>query len=285
MKLTRIIAGTVGLAAVLAAGTALAQQIGQPTAGGLGMQAAASPIKEEMHHFHNILLVIITGITLFVMALLGYVMVRFRRSANPVPSKVTHNTLLEVAWTVVPILILLAIVVPSIRLIYMQDHQPDAEMTIKVVGRQWYWSYEYPDNGNFAFDSYMIPDDQIDPAKGQVRLLSVDNEVVIPADTKVRFIITGGDVIHSWAIPALGIKMDAVPGRLNEAWTLVPAKYIGTVFYGQCSEICGINHGFMPAAVRVVSKEDYVAWVEKAQQQFAAADAPATMTVAALAAQ
>jgi cytochrome c oxidase subunit II len=177
-----------------------------------------------------------------------------------------------------------AIVVPSLRLIYMQDRQPDADMTVKVVGHQWYWSYEYPDDGNFTFDSYMIADDKIDPAT-QVRLLSVDHEVVIPADTKVRFVITAGDVIHSWAIPALGIKMDAVPGRLNEAWTRVPAKFVGEVFYGQCSEICGINHGFMPIAVRVVSKSDYAAWLETAKQQFASADDAATPVTVALAAQ
>ncbi len=279
MKLTRIIAGTVGFAVILAAGASLAE-VGQPSPWGLGLQQAAAPIKDEMHHFHNILLVIITAITLLVMALLAYVMIRFRRKANPVPSKVTHHTLLEVAWTVVPILILVAIVVPSLRLIYLQDHQPDAEMTVKVIGRQWYWSYEYADkDSTIAFDSYMIPDDKIGP--GQVRLLSVDNEVVIPADTKVRFIITGADVIHSWAIPALGIKMDAVPGRLNEAWTKVDSKFAGDVFYGQCSEICGINHGFMPVAVRVVSKADYAAWLEQAKQKFASADtAPITVASA-----
>jgi cytochrome c oxidase subunit II len=286
MKSRFITAGLAGLGTLLASVAALAEQ---PHDWGIGLQAARSPIKLEMEHFHTELLWIITAIVVLVMALLGYVMVRFRAGRNPVPSKVTHNTVLEVCWTAIPVLILVVIAIPSLKLLYLQDKQPDADMTIKVTGHQWYWSYEYADakdGSSFGFDSYLIPDNEIDPSKGQLRLLSVDNEVMIPADTKVRFIITGADVIHSWAVPSLGIKNDAVPGRLNESWTYVPAKYIGETFYGQCSEICGINHGFMPIAVHAVSKEDYARWVEEAKAKFASAtpsEAPGVGAVAQLA--
>ncbi|WP_445680059.1 cytochrome c oxidase subunit II [Radicibacter daui] len=284
-----ITASLAGLGTLMASAVALAEQ---PHEWGIGLQAARSPIKVEMEHFHTELLWIISAIVLLVMGLLAYVMVRFRAGRNPVPSKVTHNTLLEICWTGIPVLILVVIAIPSLKLLYLQDKQPDADMTIKVTGHQWYWSYEYADaaagggDADFGFDSYLIPDNEIDPAKGQIRLLSVDNEVIIPADTKVRFVITGADVIHSWAIPSLGIKMDAVPGRLNEAWTYVPAKYIGETFYGQCSEICGINHGFMPIAVRAVSREDYAKWLEQAKTKFASAapsEAPGIGAVAQLA--
>lgn len=229
----------------------------------LGLQDPASPVKDQLDSFHNLLLVVIIGITLFVLALLVFVCLRFRASRNPTPTRTSHNTLLEVAWTVVPVIILIVIAVPSFRVLYFMERTPEAEMTLKVTGRQWYWDYEYPDQGNIAFSSYMIADDQLQP--GQRRLLEVDNRVVLPVDTVVRIQVTAGDVIHSWAMPAFGIKKDAVPGRLNETWVKIEKE---GVYYGQCSEICGVNHGFMPIAVEAVSKEQFAAWVEKAKVAF-----------------
>ena len=232
----------------------------QPQPWQLGFQDAVTPVKHLMDSFHNLLNVIIFGITLFVMALLATVAIRFNRKANPTPSKTTHNTLLEVVWTVVPVIILIVIAVPSFKLLYVAEQVPESEMTVKVTGRQWYWDYEYPDHGDIAFSSYMVADEELQP--GQPRLLEVDNRVVVPVDTTVRLLVTAGDVIHSWAVPAFGVKKDAVPGRTNETW--FKAEKEG-VYYGQCSEICGVNHGYMPIAVEVVSKEAFAAWVEKAK--------------------
>lgn len=226
----------------------------------MGLQPAASPVKHALEDFHNLLLVIITGITLLVLALLMVVVTRFSARRNPTPSKTSHNTLLEVAWTVVPVIILIVIAVPSFRVLYTMEVTPEAEMTIKVTGRQWYWDYEYPDQGGFTFSSYMIQD--ADLKLGQKRLLEVDNRVVVPVDTTVRVQVTAGDVIHSWAVPSFGVKKDAVPGRLNETWFKVEKE---GVYYGQCSEICGVNHGFMPIAVEAVSKEKFAEWVAKAK--------------------
>lgn len=264
------------LFAVAAASAALAQGVvGAPQDWQLGFQAAASPVKEKMESFHDMMLVIITAITLFVLALLVYVMVRYRAKANPTPSKVSHNTLLEVVWTAVPVIILAVIVLPSRDLLYMQAKLENADLTLKVTGRQWYWDYEYPDQG-VAFSSYMVPDNEIKP--GQLRLLEVDNRIVLPVDTNVRIQVTAGDVLHSFAIPALGVKTDAVPGRLNETWTRITHE---GVFYGQCSELCGVNHGYMPIAIEAVSKEKFAAWV----QQKKVALAPSGTQVADTAAQ
>lgn len=258
-------AGAAVLALLVAGvGTALADQ---PHAWQLGLQDPASPVKDQLDSFHNLLVVIITAITLFVLALLVYVCVRFSAKRNAAPSRTSHNTLLEVAWTVVPVIILIVIAVPSFRVLYFLEVVPEAEMTIKVTGRQWYWDYEYPDNGNIAFSSYMVPEEDLKP--GQPRLLEVDNRVVLPVDTTVRILVTAGDVIHSWAMPAFGIKKDAVPGRTNETWVKIERE---GVYYGQCSEICGINHGFMPIAVEAVSKEKFAQWVEKAKVAFAPAE-------------
>ncbi len=234
--------------------------VGAPVPWHLNLQPAASPIKEKMHDFHDLLLVIIIAITMFVLALLVFVAVRFSESANPVPSKTTHNTTLEIIWTAIPVLILVVIAVPSFRLLYYADKIQDADMTIKVVGHQWYWSYEYPDHGDIAFDSYMIPDDEIDASKGQLRLLEVDNRLVLPVETNIRVLITSADVLHSWAIPSLGIKKDSIPGRLNETWLRINQE---GVYYGQCSEICGSGHGFMPIAIEAVSRQKYIQWVNK----------------------
>ncbi|GEM_PF-1238951 len=240
-------------------------RLGAPRDWQLGFQDAASPMKSQMNDFHNILLIIITAISVFVLLLLLYVMVRFRAGRNPVPSKTTHNFKLEVIWTLVPILILLAIVIPSMRLLYFSDKVVDADMTIVATGYQWYWGYEYPDHDNISFLSYMIPDDELRP--GQQRLLETDNRVVLPIDTNIRILTQGNDVIHSFAVPALGLKMDAVPGHTNETWVRIDHE---GVYYGQCSEICGINHAFMPITIEAVSKEKFEEWLVTAKEKFAA---------------
>ncbi len=233
----------------------------------LGLQPAATPVAEQLNDLHNWLLIIITAITVFVMLLLLYVIVRFNARSNPVPSKTTHNTVVEMLWTVVPIIILVGIAIPSFRLLYFADRTEEAEMTVKIIGHQWYWSYEYPDNGNFTFDSLMVEDADLQP--GQPRLLETDTEVVLPVDTNVGLLMTADDVIHSWAIPSFGIKLDAVPGRINETWTRVERE---GVYYGQCSELCGVRHGYMPIKVRAVSKEAFAEWVAQAQEEFASVD-------------
>ncbi len=225
----------------------------------MGFLPAVTPVMERIDALHHVLFYVILAVSVFVCFLLMYVCVRFRRSRNAVPSRVTHNTLLEVIWTTIPVLILVAITIPSLRLLYYMDTTPaQADMTLKVVGHQWYWSYEYPDNGDIAFDSYMVKDADLKP--GQLRLLQVDEPVVVPVDTTVRVLITGADVIHSWAIPSFGVKTDAVPGRVNETW--FRATKPGT-YYGQCSELCGPLHGFMPIMVQVVTAEEFKQWVEQ----------------------
>lgn len=258
-----------GLGAVLTlagvCGTAVANE---PHPWQMGLQEAASPVKHLMDSFHSLLTIIITLIVIFVAALLAYCAVRFNAKRNPVPSKTAHHTLLEVAWTVLPVIILIVVAVPSFKLLYMAERVPQADMTIKVTGRQWYWDYEYPDQGNIAFSSYIIQEADLKP--GQRRLLEVDNRVVVPVNATVRLLVTAGDVIHSWAIPAFGVKKDGMPGRINETW--FKAEREG-VYYGQCSEICGTNHGYMPIAVEVVSKEKFDAWVAKAKVAFGPRDA------------
>ena len=241
----------------------------------LGMQEPGSPVKDRIESFHDLLLVIITLITIFVFVLLTYTIWRFRASRNPTPTRTAHNTLLEVAWTAVPVLILVVIAIPSFKLLYYGDRTQNAEMTVKVVGHQWYWSYEYPDQGNFTFDSYMVPDTDLKP--DQRRLLEVDNRLVVPAGTNVRILVAGTDVIHSWFVPSLGVQIYAMPGRLNETWVNVEKP---GVYYGQCNQICGINHAFMPIAVEALSKEDFARWVEEAKKKFAQAPANDRVTVA-----
>lgn len=238
----------------------------------MGFQNPASPTMERMISFHNELLVIITAISLFVLVLLLICIFRFNERANPVPAKWSHNTLIEVIWTAVPVLILVTIAVPSYRLLYFQDRVDNADMTLKIIGNQWFWSYEYPDE-SVTFDALAIPDDQIKP--GQHRLLETDNHVVLPVDSNVRLLMTANDVIHSWAVPAFGVKLDNVPGRTNETWVR-PTK-LGR-FYGQCSELCGVDHSFMPIVVDVVSKDQYAAWLASKKP---AAAAPAESTAPA----
>jgi len=244
--------------ALVAGGTAFAE-LGQPAPWEWTLQESASPVMDYIIWFHNWLVGTITVITLFVLVLLIMVVVKFNAKANPVPSKTTHNTLIEVAWTLIPVLILVAIAVPSFRLLFLQLDTPKADLTIKATGKQWYWSYAYPDHGKFEFDSLMSQDKK-------PRLLGVDNEMVVPVNKVVRVQTTGADVIHAFAVPAFGIKIDAIPGRLNETW--FKATKTG-MFYGQCSELCGKDHAFMPIAVRVVSDQEFASWVETAKKKFA----------------
>ena len=240
----------------LAAGPALADQL-RPW--GLWTQDPASPTMRQITNLHDVIAVIIALVVVFVFGLLGYICVRFRASRNPQPAKWTHNTALEVIWTLVPVLILVAIAFPSFRLLYAMDRVKDADMTLKAIGHQWYWSYDYVDQ-KISFDASLVQDGDLKP--GQLRLLTTDIHVVLPVNTNVRILTTSDDVIHSWSVPALGIKLDAFPGRLNETWVRIDKP--GT-YYGQCSQLCGINHGFMPIQVEAVTKEQFTAWVAQNQ--------------------
>ncbi|MGB0315027.1 MAG: cytochrome c oxidase subunit II [Parvibaculales bacterium] len=263
-----------GLAAFSAAGLASAVAA-QPKDWQITFQEAASENMTMITDFNNFLLILMTAISVFVLGLMLYVMVRFNARANPEPSTTTHNTLVEVVWTVVPIVILVVIAIPSFRLLYFQRDIPEADMTVKAVGYQWYWGYEYPDHGDFAFDSLMLSDEE---RGDQPRLLATDTAMVVPVDTTVRVIVTAADVLHAFAMPAFGLKMDAVPGRLNETW--FKAEKTGT-YYGQCSELCGIRHAFMPIRIEVVSKADFALWVEEAQNEYAEIDNADAMVASA----
>ena len=244
-------------------GEALGQTVGAPRPWEIGMQPAFGPLKAEQIALHNLVLVIITVITLFVGGLLVWVMWRYNARRNPVPTRTSHNTVLEVAWTVIPVLILVVMAIPSFRLVYYEDRTRDAELTIKVTGHQWYWEYTYPDNGNIDFSSYIIPDDQLKP--GQRRLLEVDNELVVPVGKNIRVLQTSSDVIHSWFIPALGVQRYVIPGRTIETWFKVDRP---AVIYGQCNQICGTNHSRMPIVVRAVPEQEFNAWLTEAKTKF-----------------
>jgi len=245
----------------------------QPVNWQLGLQAAADERMRDIIDLHNFVLYIITAICLFVLGLLVYIMLRFNAKANPTPSATTHNTILEVAWTVLPVLILVAIAIPSFRLLYFEDVIPKTDMTIKAIGQQFFWSYEYPDNGNFTFPSQLVPDRRSAPVvpDGPPRLLGTNNHVMVPVGKTIRLITTGRDVIHSWTIPAFGVKIDAVPGKLNQTW-FKPDKE--GIYYGECSELCGARHAFMPITVEVVSQEKFDQWVAEAKTKFATVGAP-----------
>ncbi|MFS8038565.1 cytochrome c oxidase subunit II [Xanthobacter sp. AM11] len=264
-------------AAAVFASAAAHAEMGQPSPWQINLQAAATPVMEKIHGFNSLLLWIITLIVLFVLVLLVVVVVRFNERSNPVPSKTSHNTMIEVAWTVLPVMILVLIAIPSFRLLHLELNIPKPDLTVKVTGHQWYWSYEYPDNGGFGFDSYMVPEKDL--KAGQPRLLAVDNEVVVPVNKNIRIQVTAADVIHSFAMPSFGVKIDALPGRLNESWFKVERE---GVYYGQCSELCGRDHAFMPIAVRAVSEKDFEAWLAQAKAKFAsAADAAGKLAEAA----
>ena len=240
-------------------------ELGQPAPWEYKLQESGSPVMDHIEWFHNWLLVIITIITLFVLGLLITVMVKFNARANPVPSRTTHNTLIEVAWTLIPVMILVGIAIPSFRLLFQELDIPKADLTIKATGKQWYWSYAYPDNGKFEFNSLLACDETRTKCQPP-RLLSVDNEVVVPVNKIIRVETTGADVIHSFAVPAFGIKIDAIPGRLNETW--FQATKTG-MYYGQCSELCGKDHAYMPIAVRVVTDQEFATWIEAAKKKYA----------------
>ncbi len=270
MQLLRRAFATLSLAASGAALHAAAACAQAPRAWQMGMQTPGSPVELRIHDLHNLVMVIITIITVFVAALLAYVIWRFDARRNPVPSRTSHHTLLEVAWTVLPVLILVVIAIPSFRLVYFEDRTQNADLTIKVTGHQWYWEYNYPDNGPVNFESREIAAEDLKP--GQLRLLTVDNQLVLPVGKNVRILTTSADVIHSFYIPSLGVQRYAIPGRTIETWVRVdrPGDY-----YGECNQICGTNHSQMPITVRALPEADFTAWVAQAKTKFADAVPPA----------
>lgn len=273
LKIIRVHAPVLVLGAISTAGDALAAGRSEPWQ--MWFQPAASPVMERIMDFHNQLFVIEVAIVILVLGIMATIIIRFNSKANPVPSKTTDNTLLEVIWTGVPVFILMIVAVPSLRLLYYADRIQDSEITLKITGNQWFWSYSYPDHGELEFDSIMIPDDEL--KEGQPRLLSVDNPVVLPAQTTIRLLFTSSDVIHNWAVPSLGLKLDAVPGRTNESWVRINGE---GEYYGMCSELCGVNHGFMPVHIKAVSKADFAVWVETAKKEFAGTDSDTAVRVA-----
>ena len=230
----------------------------------LSFQNPATDLMGSVVGLHNIILIVMTLITLFVLFLLFYVSFRFSAKRNPIPSTTTHNTVVEVLWTAIPIVILVVLAIPSFKLLYQQEKSENYDMTVKVIGHQWYWEYEYPDHGDFYFESYMVQEQDLE--EGDLRLLTVDNPLVIPANKNIQILITAGDVLHSWAVPSMGLKTDAVPGRLNETW--VNVKEPG-IYRGQCSEICGSGHGFMPVVVKVLPEREFMAWANEAKNNYA----------------
>jgi cytochrome c oxidase subunit II len=257
---------------ILFTGYALAQVEGRPTPGGVGLPAMVTPVGYETQAFYNqILLPIISVIALFVLGLLIYVGWKFNEKSNPVPSKLTHHTWLEIVWTLVPVLILVFISIPSFRLLAHQVEIPEASVTLKVTGNQWYWSWKYPEDqgGGFGFDQIMKPEADLQP--GDLRLLAVDNEAVVPVNEVIRVQLTSSDVIHAFGIPSFGVRMDAIPGRLNQTWFKVEKE---GVYYGQCFFICGKDHAYMPIAIRAVSRPEYEKWLTEAKQKFAKNDSP-----------
>jgi len=236
----------------------------------MGMQPAWGPIKREIIALHDMVLVIITLITLLVGVLLGWVMYRYNARRNPVASRTSHHAVLEILWTVLPVLILVIIAIPSFRLVYYVDRTFNPDLTIKVTGHQWYWEYSYPDNGNIDFSSYFVPDDHLKP--GQLRLLTVDHDLVVPVHKNIRVLVTSGDVIHSFFVPALGVQRYAIPGRTIETWMRVSRE---GVIHGECNQICGTNHSRMPITIRAVSEKEFQAWLVQAKKEFSADAAPA----------
>lgn len=276
LVLKRLTVLAITMVAILTGAEAALAGLGQPSPWQVGLQQSASPVMDNIIWFHDFLLYIITGIAGFVLVLLVVVMVRFNARTNPTPSRTTHNTLIEIAWTLIPIVILMLIAVPSFKLLFLQLNVPAADLTVKATGKQWYWSYSYPDNGQFEFDSLMLKEGE--RKDGQPRLLAVDNEMVVPVNKTVRVLTTGSDVIHSFTVPSFGIKIDAIPGRINETWFTATRE---GVYYGQCSELCGKDHAFMPIAVHVVSEQAFSAWVEEAKKKYARDEALPPTTVAA----
>ena len=243
------------------AGPALASE---PLPWQMGFQEPAGSIAEKAQSLHDLLLIVITAISVFVLALLVYTCVRYRESSNPVPSKTSHNTTIEVLWTVIPVLILVVIAVPSFRLLYYMDETKNTDMVVKITGNQWYWNYEYPDDG-ISFDSYIIAEEDLKP--GQKRMLEVDNPIVVPEGTRIKFLITGNDVMHSFFVPSLALQVYSIPGRINELWTEVPLGK--KKYYGQCNQVCGVNHAYMPIVIQALPKDEYEKWLKDAKVKFA----------------
>ena len=264
--------GVAMLAMLAATGLAYAAE---PQPWQMDLQPAAGSIAEKATDLHNMLLIIITLISLFVLALLVYTCLRFRESKNPNPSKTTHNTVIEVLWTVIPVVILVVIAVPSFKLLYYMDRTDETDMVVKVTGAQWYWTYEYPKE-ELAFDSYMIPEEDI--TEGQKRLLDVDYPMVVPEGTRIKLLVQANDVMHSFFMPSLAVQIYTIAGRTNEAWIDIPMGE--KTYYGQCNQICGVNHSYMPIVIKAVSAEDYKAWVEEAREEFATVERPQTIQLA-----
>ncbi|MGB6619210.1 MAG: cytochrome c oxidase subunit II [Xanthobacteraceae bacterium] len=275
--LSRLTVIAVIAGALLASAGAAYAGLGHPSPWEMDLQGSASPVMDEISEFHYFLLWVTGVISVFVLGLLLIIIVRFNARANPTPSLTTHNTPIEIIWTVVPVIILAVIAIPSFRLLFVELDVPHPDLTIKATGKQWFWSYTYPDNGNFEFDSMMVQTKDLKP--GQPRLLTVDNEMVVPENKVVHVLVTGADVIHSFTVPSFGIRIDAVPGRMNETW--FKATKTG-MFYGQCSELCGKDHSFMPIAVHVVSESDFNAWIAQAKQKFSAENGVPPNTFAAV---
>ena len=273
--LSRLSATALIFGGLLASGSVAWAALGQPTPWQMDLQDSATPVMQDVAGFHTFLLWVIAVISAFVLALLLICIVRFNARANPTPSRTTHNTPIEILWTIVPVIILAVIAVPSFRLLFVQLEVPKPDLTVKVTGKQWFWSYSYPDS-KFEFDSLMVQEKDLKP--GQLRLLAVDNEMVVPVNKVVHVLITGADVIHSFTVPSFGIRMDAVPGRLNETWFKATKE---GMFYGQCSELCGKDHAFMPIAVRVANESDFNTWLNGAKQKYAVDDSAAPNAVAA----
>jgi cytochrome c oxidase subunit II len=264
--------------AALAAGLATAPAVAAPQNWEIGFQPAATPVMSQIEDFHRLLLYIIVAICIMVLVLLVWVMIRYNHRANPVPSRTHHNTLLEVVWTLVPVVILVLIAIPSFKLLYFEADIPKPDLTVEAIGKQWFWTYAFPNNGKFQFDSYVLSDAAAAKAH-EPRLLGVDNPLYVPVNKVVEVDTTGADVIHSWSVPAFGVKMDAVPGRINRTW--FKATQLGT-YYGQCSQLCGANHAFMPIEVKVVTQPEFDAWLAKAKKKYAAnTNAPDAVRVAA----
>ncbi len=254
---------------------AFAQIVQAPHPWQLGMQTAHSPVERNVQSLNELLLWIIVLITVFVAGLLAYVCWRYNSKRHPVPGRTSHNTVLEIAWTVLPVLILVVIAIPSFRLIYFEDRTYNPDMTIKVTGHQWYWEYGYPDSGDLHFDSYMVPQEDLKP--GMIRQLSADNQLVLPVGKNIRILTTSGDVIHSFFIPSLGVQRYAIPGRTVETWVKVdePGDY-----YGECNQICGTNHSVMPISIHAVTEADYKTWLDQAKTKFSDAPRPGSTRLA-----
>lgn len=266
LKKLYLFAMTLAASAVMLGGEAVAEQI-RSKPWQMGFQEPHSSSAERIFAFHDLLLYIESGIVIFVLIIMATIIIRFNSKSNPLPSKTSHNTLLEVVWTLLPILILVGISVPSLKLLYFTDRTPNPELTIKVTGNQWYWTYGYPDSGDFEFDSVIVEAEDLEA--GQPRMMTVDNPLVLPINTNIRFVLGTNDVIHNFAMPSLGLKLDTTPGRANETWANIDSE--GT-YYGMCSELCGVNHGFMPIQIEAVSKEAFAAWLVNAGEEFSEND-------------